>query len=311
MVEEGFPAEMLSDVLSSDPDSVVWLDLQDPDEQDLQIVVDEFGLHPLAVEDAVQDHQRPKIDRYRTHLFANVYAVEVQTDPVQVVTAEISMFITPRALITIRKSEFNIDSLIARWDADTTLAEKATVSFLLHGLLDAIVDGQYLATETLEATAEDLEDDLFVQRQTGDVRRHAFRLRRALADLRRVVVPMHDVVSRLRIDPHLATETLAPYYQDVYDHVLRTAESIEAARDLVANILDADQTEQINQLNETTKKLAAWAAIIAVPTAVTGFYGQNVPYPGYGTHAGFLASVVVIIVLAGAVYALLRSRGWL
>jgi magnesium transporter len=311
LVEEGFPAEKLSDVLSSDPDSVVWLDLQDPDEQDLQIVVDEFGLHPLAVEDAVHDHQRPKIDRYRTHLFANVYAVEVQKDPVQVATAEISMFITPRALITIRKSEFNIDSLIAQWDADTTLADKATVSFLLHGLLDAIVDGQYLAIEILEAMAEDLEDDLFVQRQSGEVRRQAFRLRRALADLRRVVVPMHDVVGRLRIDPHLATEALAPYYQDVYDHVLRTAESIEGGRDLVASILDANQTEQSNQLNETTKKLAAWAAIIAVPTAVTGFYGQNIPYPGYGTHTGFLMSAIVIIALAGGVYALLRSRGWL
>ena len=159
--------------------------------------------------------------------------------------------------------------------------------------------------------AEDLEDDLFVQRQGGEVRRQAFRLRRALADLRRVVAPMHDVVGRLRIDPHLATEALAPYYQDVHDHVLRTAESIEGGRDLVASILDANQTEQSNQLNETTKKLAAWAAIIAVPTAVTGFYGQNIPYPGYGTHTGFLMSVIVIIAVAGGVYALLRSRGWM
>ena len=91
----------------------------------------------------------------------------------------------------------------------------------------------------------------------------------------------------------------------------RTAESVDSARDLVASILEANLTEQSNQLNEITKKLASWAAIIAVPTAVTGFYGQNVPYPGFGSHGGFASSIVVMLVLAGGVYALLRRQGWL
>jgi magnesium transporter len=312
LVAEGFPAEQISNVLGGDEDSVVWLDLQDPTVEDLHVVVDEFGLHPLAVEDAVHDHQRPKIDRYRSHLFVNVYAVRLSDSDDQLVPGEISVFVTPRALITVRKSEFDIDALIARWDLDAELGRSATVSFLLYGLLDAIVDGHYEAIEILEARAEDLEDLLFVPRAEVDIRQRGYRLRRALADLRRVVAPMHDVLGRLtRSDLQLATDELMPYYQDVADHVQRTAESVDSTRDLVASILDANLTEQSNQLNEITKKLASWAAIIAVPTAITGFYGQNVPYPGFGSHAGFASSIVVMVVLAAGVYGLLRSKGWL
>jgi magnesium transporter len=311
VVAEGFPAERISDILDDDGDSVVWLDLHDPTEEDLQILVQEFGLHPLAVEDAVHDHQRPKIDRYATHLFANIYAVRLDESD-ELDSAEISMFVTDRAFVTVRKSDFDIDTVISRWDLDVELAREATVSYLLYGLLDAVVDGHYSVVETLESLAEDLEDQLFLPRPNVDIRQRGFRLRRSLADLRRVSSPMYDVVGRLmRSEMRLATETLTPYYQDVYDHVQRTAESVDSARDLVASILDANMTEQSNQLNEITKKLASWAAIIAVPTAITGFYGQNVPYPGFGTHAGFASSLVVMVALAVGVYLLLRRRGWL
>jgi magnesium transporter len=106
-------------------------------------------------------------------------------------------------------------------------------------------------------------------------------------------------------------EHLVPYYHDVYDHVLRVAENVDSARDRVVSILDTNLNEQGHQLNEITKKLAAWAAIIAVPTAVTGFYGQNVPYPGFGHWTGFIASVVIIVILAGGLYAALKRSHWL
>ena len=313
VVQEGFPAEQISDVLAADDETVVWLDLSAPDESDLQVLVEEFGLHPLAVEDAVHDHQRPKLDRYASHLFVNVYAVRFDEQRSQLITAEISIFVTPRALITVRKSEFDIDTVIARWDLDANLASDNTVSYLLYGMLDAIVDGHYEAVERLEELAEALEDTLFAPQVRGvNIRQRSFELRRALADLRRVVAPMLDVVGRLiRSDMGLATELLAPYYHDVLDHVQRSAEAVDSARDLIGSILEANLTEQGNQLNEITKKLASWAAIIAVPTLITGFYGQNVPYPGFGTHAGFVVSVIVMVVMAGGVYALLRKQGWL
>jgi len=310
LVAEGFPAAEISSWLAADADAVVWLDLHDPDEADLQVVTEEFGLHPLAVEDAIHDHQRPKVDRYRTHLFANMYAVGFDLDTGELTTSEISAFVTARALVTVRKSDFDVDTLLARWDATPDLTP-AGVGFLVHGLLDAVVDGHYTAVQALDDAVDDLEDRLFEPRPGVDIRRRGFELRKSLVQLRRVVVPMRELVGRLRTDNHLVTEELAPYFQDVHDHVLRAADGVETARDLIASILETNLTEQANDLNQITKKLAAWAAIIAVPTAVTGFYGQNVPYPGFSQHWGFIASSLTIVVLAGGLYLLLRRQGWL
>lgn len=314
LVDEGFPAEQISERLESDPDSVVWLDLLDPDETDLSIVTLEFGLHPLAVEDAIHDHQRPKLDRYRTHLFANMYAVEFDESSGRLTTAEISLFLTPRALITVRKSAFDVDALIARWDTAGPESEVDGIGFLAYGLLDAVVDGHYRAVEAFDDAIDGLEDALFEARTEVDVRRRGFELRKSLLQLRRVVAPMREVLGRiLRNDwqTTLVPDGLEPYYQDVYDHVIRAAEGAEAARDRINSVLDTSLNEQSYQLNEITKKLAAWAAIIAVPTAVTGWYGQNVPYPGFSHESGFISSVAVILVLAVGLYVLLRRRGWL
>jgi magnesium transporter len=311
--DEGFPPEQMSERLAADDSVVAWLDLFDPTAADLQIVTTEFGLHPLAVEDAISDHQRPKVDRYRTHLFANMYAVAVDAASHTLTTGEISMFITPRALITVRKSDFDIDALIARWDLNTDLVDTDNqVSTLVYGLLDAVVDGHYDAVEQLDDAIDELQTHLFQDGTHIDIRRSAYDLGAGLAKLRRVVAPMQEVVNRLmRPDSHLIDHTLTPYYQDVHDHALRTTETVDAARDRVDRIADTQLNEQSAQLNEITKKLAAWAAIIAVPTAITGFYGQNVPYPGFGHHSGFLTSVAVMVLLAGGLYYYLRRRNWL
>jgi magnesium transporter len=312
LLQEGFPAEKISELLASDRDAVAWLDLYDPTEADLQIVTEEFGLHPLAVEDAIHPHQRPKVDRYRTHLFANMYAVSVDSGTALTV-GEISIFITRRALVTVRKDDFDIDTLIERWDLNTDLVEGGNqVSALTYGLLDAVVDGHYHAVEQLDDAIDELQTHLFQTRTSVDIRRRAYELGASLAALRRVVAPMQEVTSRLmRADSHLADEALAPYYQDVYDHALRTTETVDASRDRVDRIADTQLNEQGAQLNEITKKLAAWAAIIAVPTAVTGFYGQNVPYPGFGQHVGFILSCAVMIILGGGLFVVLRRNHWL
>lgn len=187
-----------------------------------------------------------------------------------------------------------------------------TRSALPYGLLDAVVDGHYHAIEQLDDAIDDLQTHLFRSRTDVDVRRRAFELGAGTAALRRVVAPMQEVVARLmRADSHLIDETLGPYWHDVYDHALRTTETVDAARDRVDRIADTQRNEQDAQLNEITKKLAAWAAIIAVPTAVTGFYGQNVPYPGFGHQTGFVTSTLVMLALAGGLYWLLRRNHWL
>ncbi len=313
LLAEGFPADQISARLAADETAVIWLDLYDPTKADLQIVTDEFGLHPLAVEDAISPHQRPKVDRYQSHLFANMYAALVDPHDFTVTAAEIGIFLTSRAIITIRKNDFDIDSLIARWDLNTDLIQPGNeIGVLTYGLLDAIVDGHYQAVQDLDDQAEDMQQYLFRPRPDIDVRRRGYQLGTSLADLRRVVAPMSEVVGRLlRQDSHLVDDGLAPYFRDIYDHTIRATENIDAARDRINRVVETQLNEQGAQLNEITKKLAAWAAIIAVPTAVTGFYGQNVPYPGFNQHWGFIASAVVMIVLAVGLYLVLRRNRWL
>ena len=309
---EGFPVADISDYIT-DPAVTVWLDLRDPDQDDLGVLSEEFGLHPLAVEDAGNERQRPKLDRYRTHLFLTAYAVKLDTGTGQLAASEIDAFITDRALITVRKDDgLDIGAVVDRWDADSDLA-KFGVGYLLHGLLDYIVDGHFEAVQSLDEAVESLEDDLFADvPKSIQVQRHSFELRKSLVLLRRIVIPMREVVNSLmRRDLHVVAEDMMPYYQDVYDHVLRAADWTDSLRDLVTTIRETNLTIQGNRLGTITKKVTSWAAIIAVPTLVTGFYGMNVPYPGFSERAGFYASAAIMIVGVVLLYIVFRRRDWL
>jgi magnesium transporter len=309
---EGFPVADISDHLE-DESSVIWLDLRDPDPEDLNVLSEEFGLHPVAVEDAIEQHERPKLDRYRSHLFLAAYAVHLDTATGELATSEVAAFITRQALITVRKDDgLDIGAVLSYWDASPDLAG-AGVGYLLHGLLDHVVDGHFAAVQAMDDAIEDLEDRLFADKpQDKDVQRRSFELRKSLVLLRRVVLPMREVVNSLmRRDLQIVSEPMLPYFQDVYDHVLRATEWTESLRDLVNTILETNLTIQGNRMNVITKKVTSWAAIVAVPTFITGFYGMNVPYPGFSHRAGFIAAVVLMIVIAAVLYVVFKIRDWL
>ncbi|MDT7550969.1 MAG: magnesium transporter [Actinomycetota bacterium] len=310
--KEGFPVEQISDFLDK-PDTVVWLDLAQPTRSDLDVIVEEFGLHELAVEDALTEHQRPKLDKYADHLFLSSYVARLDPTTAELTVSEVAAFITPRALITVRKSaDLDLQPLLERWDSGANNAASG-VGYLLHGLLDLLVDGHFDAVQELDEQIEALEDVLFdTQPRSQELQRRSFEMRKSLVLLRRVVLPMREVVNTLlRRDLDIVDEGMAPYYQDVYDHVLRAAEWTESLRDLVSTILETNLTLQGNRLNEVMKQLTAWAAILAVTTAVTGFYGQNVPYPGFGKTWGFYSSLIILLALTGGLYAGFKKRGWL
>lgn len=183
----------------------------------------------------------------------------------------------------------------------------------MHGLLDYVVDGHLDAVQSLDDQIEELEDLLFDDRpHDKDVQRRSFELRKSLVHLRRVVLPMREVLNTLmRLDVGLVPKEMTPHFRDVYDHVLRATEWTESLRDLVATIVETNLTIQGNRLNIITKKVTSWAAIIAVPTAITGFYGQNLPYPGFGQESGFVTSSVLIVTLSGSLYLAFKRRDWL
>jgi magnesium transporter len=309
---EDFPVEDVSEYLV-DPSATVWLDFSSPSREDLALISEELGLHRLAVDDAVNEHQRAKLDRYDDHVFVTSYAVALDSLTGELSRIEVDAFVTRQALVTVRKGDgFDIDAVVRRWDESADLAKNG-VGFLMWGLLDEIVDGHFEAVQQLDGEIEKLEDLLFDDRpRSREVQRRSFELRKSLVLLRRVVLPMREVVnSLLRRDLPVVDDAMTAYYQDIYDHVLRATEWTESLRDLVTTILETHLTIQGNRMNLIMKKVTSWAAIIAVPTAVTGFYGQNVPYPGFGTHWGFWTSAGVTVAMSVGLYFAFRRRDWL
>lgn len=309
---EDFPPAQISDYLAQ-PDTVVWLDLESPDGPELDLLAEEFGLNDLAVEDATHEHQRPKVDRYDTHIFISLYGIHLDVDTATLHSSELAVFASHQWLITVRKSGgFDMRHVEEVWDANQDLA-KHGVGFLLHGLLDHVVDGHFATVQELDDAVEEIEARLFDPTpQPLTVQKRSFQMRKALVDLRRVSLPMREVLNTLlRRDMGFVTEGLVPYYQDVYDHVLRVTEWTESLRDLVTTIQDSNLQVQSNRLNEVMKKLTAYAALFGAVAAITGFFGQNLPYPGFATHAGLAAMAILLTVAVVGLIALFKIKDWL
>lgn len=310
LTAEGFPVAQISNQLER-PGTVVWLDLCGPHGRALQVIAEELGLDQVAVEDAISQEERSKLDRYSDYLFLNVYWPRLVEGRLEL--HELSAFITERALVTVRQDDgFDIEQLIDRWDSGADLAVHG-VSYLLYNLLDLVVDRHFDLVQILDDEGDALEDLLFDETSSmREVQQRSFRLRKNLVLLRRISLPMREIVNTLlRRDLHIVPPEMVPFYQDVYDHTLRAAEWADSLRDLIANLMDTRIALQGNRLNEVMKKVTSWAAIIAVPTAVTGFYGQNVPYPGYDRYWGFVVSTVIIIICSVGLYLVFKARDWL
>ncbi len=318
--QDHFEFDKISCYLSQE-DTLVWADLCDPDHDTLRDLATELGLNAWAVEDAVAAAERVKATAYATHTFFTVYAVDVVADATEVsvhsqrmlAMRRISAFVLPRGLITVRlSSDFDIGHVTRRWEEIG--GQEYGVGALVHGLLDVVVDSHFAAVEALDDCIETIEDELFDGgSRTGGFQRRTFQMRRDLVNLRRVSLPMREVVNAIqhhRVHGDSSRE-LDPLYSDLYDHVLRVSEWTESLRDMITTIFETNLSLQDARLNTVMKKLTGWAAIIAVPTAITGFYGQNVPYPGFGTVAGFLVSTGVILVLMVVLFVLFRLREWI
>jgi magnesium transporter len=329
VVDEGFPLEDVSDLLQRE-DSLIWVDLCEPDHAGLRALADELGLDRHAVEDAVSAGERPKATRHAKHTFLTVYATQLVSgaetssaaaDPdasgreSRLRTSRISAFILPRGIITVRSSaDFDMHQVLERWNDDPELLQLG-VGALVHGLLDTVVDGHFDTVQQLDDAIESLEDGLFAENeQTRTTQQRTFRIRKELVELRRVVLPMRDVVNavlRHRGELDQRHTELDGFYDDLFDHVLRAAEWTESLRDMVTTIFETNLSLQDARLNTVMKKLTGWAAIIAVPTAVTGWFGQNVPYPGFGQPSGVIASTVVIVGIAVTLYMVFKRKDWL
>jgi magnesium transporter len=296
---------------------LVWVDLCNPDSALLTELAGELGLDERAVGDV--DGQRTKATRYATHTFLTVYGTGV--GPIipgdiasRLLTARISIIVLPTAVVTVRhendplRTVFDIDEVVRRWDDNSDLLRKGSPA-LLHELLDVVVDEQFDTIQQLDDAIESLEDELFDD--TGDnrtIQRNTYRLRKELVELRRIVLPMREVVNTIR---RSSTADLDGWYADLYDNVIRAGEWTDSLRDMITTVFETNLSLQDARLNIVVKKLTGWAAIIAVPTLVTGWYGQNVPYPGFSQVSGVVTSALLSVITSVVLFVMFKRRGWI
>ncbi|CAN1534000.1 CorA Mg2+ and Co2+ transporters [Mycobacteriaceae bacterium] len=313
---ENFP---LADVSKhrGEQGALVWADLCNPEPAQLAELAAQLGLDDRAVKDI--DGQRTKATRYANHTFLTVYATGVA--PIvpgdiesRLLIARISIFVLPNAVATVRhetnspQTVFDIDEVVRRWDDNSDLLGEGSPA-LLHELLDVVVEGHFDAIQQLDDAVESLEDGLFDD--TGSnrtIQRNTYRLRKELVELRRIVLPMREVVNTIRRSDTVERDG---WYDDLYDNVIRAAEWTESLRDMITTVFETNLSLQDARLNIVVKKLTGWAAIIAVPTLVTGWYGQNIPYPGFSQVSGVVTSALLSVIASVVLYVMFRRRGWI
>lgn len=311
LVDQGFGVDAIAAHLD-DPDVVLWLDLDAPSREELEAMCGPLDLHELSVHNAAEPHQRPKVDHYDGHLFVACNAVSL-VEGRGLETTEVDVFLGDRWLVTVRKGDgFPVVRLRQEWDSSPDFVARGP-AYLLYDLLDTVADGYDEVVQRFDDFYEEVSDRIFTERpvELGKQRRW-FEMRRELYRFHRLAVQAREATSSLLRRQHATIEaSLYPYYQDVHDHLVVVTESTDALRDLVGTIVDTNVALRDIQLNQIMKKLTGWAAIIAMPALVTGYYGMNVPFPGSGRAWGVVAASALVVILSGLLYGLFRRKDWL
>ena len=294
-----------------EPGDFVWLGLYMPSEREFADVAAAFHLHPLAVEDAVKAHQRPKLERYEDSLFLVLKTLWYVDEDDAVETGEINIFLGSDFVVTVRHGRGARLAPARHLLEQQQHALSQGPSSAVYAVADHVVDGYLAVVRELTADVDEVETSVFSPRRTSDSAR-IYTLKREIAEVRRAVIPLRDPIRRFAlgevpgIDPDIE-----PFFRDVLDHLNQAAEVVDSLESLLSSAFDAHLAQVTVQQNDDMRKISAWVAIAAVPTAVTGFFGQNLPYPGFGAEGGFIGSSIMIIVGAALLYWLFRARNWL
>jgi magnesium transporter len=305
------PLETISDVLEVDG-QFVWIGLHDPSEPLLRTVQGEFGLHDLAIEDALQAHQRPKLEEYGSGLFVVLRTAELGADH-QLDFGETHLFVGPSYVVSIRHgSSRSYADVRTRVESAPQLLRKGP-GFVLYALMDFVVDQYFPIVDALEDDLDALEAAIFAGHVSRTLTERIYNLKRELLRLKRAVSPLIEVCNRLvRYDVSLIHDDTRPYFRDVYDHVIRINETVDTVRELLSSALEANLSLISVGQNEVAKKLAGWAAILAVPTMVAGIYGMNFHYmPELDWRYGYPLVLAVTVAICVTLWTGFKRSGWL
>jgi len=317
------PAEALRRVRSSGGDEFVWIGLHEPTEQEFSGIATEFGLHPLAVEDAVHAHQRPKLEQYDDSVFTVLHTIhyvehaELTANSEVVETGEVMCFTGRDYIITVRHGgQGSLRALRHRLEENPELLAKGP-SAVLHAIADQTVDGYLAVAEAVQDDIDEVEIEVF-SNSAGQGRRGAeagriYQLKREVLEFKRAVSPLLRPMQRLSERPmQVIDPDIQKYFRDVADHLTRVNEQVLAFDDLLNSILQANLAQATVAQNEDMRKITSWAAIFAVPTMIAGIYGMNFDYmPELKWKYGYPAVMAVILVICFGIHRGFKRNGWL
>mgnify|MGYP002777994563 CR=1 FL=1 len=304
--------DAISDVLAVDDGSFVWVGLYEPDDALLLKLQDEFGLHPLAVEDALKAHQRPKIEGYGDALFIVMHTAQARA-ACDIGVGETHVFFGPRYLVTVRHgASLPYASARERAEQNPELFRLGP-GYGLYAVLDYAVDNYFPIVEQYRQELETIEADIFDRQFKRDTIRRLYDLKRDLTTLRLAVSPLTDVLAQLtRFYPHLVRDELQAYFRDVQDHVARVAEATDTMREMLTAAMSVNLSLVAAEQGEVVKRLAGWAALLAVPTLVASWYGMNFEFmPEFKGRYAYPILVGTLVVIVGILYRVLKKARWL
>jgi magnesium transporter len=296
---------------SRKPGHVVWIGLHEPDLDLLSRVQAEFGLNDLAIEDALKAHQRPKLEQYGEALF--VVARTAQMVEGRIAFGETHLFVGRGYVVSVRHGASTTYIPVRERCEAIPQAFSEGEDFILYAILDFIVDNYMPVIQTIQEEVEETEDGILAGTSEAFHVRRLYELRRDLLKLRNAVVPLVEVCRRLEQPGLPGIDTsMYPLFRDVSDHIRRVQEEIESLREVLAFAFETSLMTGQAQQTEITRKLAAWAAILAVPTAVAGIYGMNFDIiPELHWRYGYAFVLVVIALVCSMLYWRFRRNGWL
>ena len=312
------PLEVSSDDLGAVRDArrgdgdFVWVGLHDPDPKEMHRVAELFGLHPLAVEDALHAHQRPKLERYDDDLFLVLKTLWYVDELDAVETGEINLFLGRDFVVSVRHGE-GTELGSARRD----LEQRAELlshgpSAVVYAICDRVVDGYEEVGAALEIDVDEIEASVFSQARTDDTPR-IYVLKREIAEMRRAVSPLKDPMMRFASGTVTGVPPeSAPFFRDIHDHLVRVSEVIETLDSLLSTAFDAQLARIGVQQNEDMRKISAWVAIAAVGTLIAGIYGMNFKHmPELGSRYGYPGALLAMLLASVVLYRFFKKSGWL
>jgi magnesium transporter len=295
------------------PGVFVWVGLHDPSAELLQLIQKEFGLHELAVEDARRAHQRPKLEQYGDSIFVVLRPAILRSDQQDIELGETHLFLGPRYLLSIRHGATpSYTAVRARCESTSALLAKGP-GFVLYAVMDFIVDQYFPVVDALADRLERLEDEIFGDTFNRKTVQRIYDLKRNLVEVKRAVSPLVDMCNRLvRFELPLIPEDTRLYFRDVYDHAIRINEHVDTLRELLTSALEAHLSLIAVAQNDAMKKLAGWAAILAVPTMVAGVYGMNFKFmPELDWRYGYPSVMAATLAVCVYLYSRFKRSGWL